>query len=291
MRGLVAIGASLVLMITPFTAMAQQRHFQNENGRNGVTSHLKTVSTYSSSQIQTLIASETSQINQLVAMYETASSTTLSTTATLTSTEVSDLATLQADAQNLNGNTTPSVLLQNLNTLLQQGSKLRQELTHSQTSTLSSLATRIQTAQTAYQNALAALQSAESSNTGNINLLVRKFQSAASQYMQLMRQFDNKAGVATTTSVISTTNPDFTTQPTALYTTSGTLVTGVPATNVSSVIITDANNSAVSESIPASSLPSGVVVSGATVDNTLLITPILSNGTVDTANAVTITVQ
>lgn len=291
MNNLLAIGVSLIIVATPLTAMAQQRHSQNENGYNIKTKQLKTVSTYTSSQIQTLIANETAKINQVFATYETTSSAAASTTATLTSTESSDLTTMQTDAQNLSGNTSTSVLLQNLNALLQLGSKMRQELEESQTSSLSSLATRIQTAQTTYQNDLTALQSAESTNSGNLNQLVRQFQTAATNYLQLMQQYDNKVDVTTNTSVITTINPYFATLPTAVYTTNGVIVSGTTTTNVSSVLITDANNSAISESISAGSMPSGVDVAGAAIGNTLTITPILSNGTIDTTNAVTITVQ
>jgi hypothetical protein len=224
-------------------------------------------------------------------VYQTTSSTFPTTTVDLTPTEVTDLATLQTDAQNLNGNTTPNVLLQNLNTLVQQAGTLRQELAQTQTLTLPELATKIQAAQTSYQNTLTSLQTAESSIPSNINQLVKQFQSTATQYMQLMRQYDNKAGAATSTLGIASNNPDFTTLPTATYTTSGTLVTGVLTTGVTSVTITNSSNSAVNESVSASALQTDVVVAGAALGNTLVITPILSNGTVDTANAVSITVQ
>jgi hypothetical protein len=41
-KGLLIVGATLILIASPLTAMAQQRHFHNENGQNSKTNRSTT---------------------------------------------------------------------------------------------------------------------------------------------------------------------------------------------------------------------------------------------------------
>ena len=90
-------------------------------------------------------------------------------------------------------------------------------------------------------------------------------------------------------STYSANSPDFTTVPTATEELAGALIKGMAASNVTTLTITDLNQSSISETFTPSELQSGNLLLNASIGDQLLITPVI-NGTLDTVNAVTVTV-